>query len=86
MEDITSEQLEKIESLLFAGRKIEAIKLVREITGMGLADAKTFVDKHAKELGEAYPEKMPASKVGCGGASLIFIILSLGSAGVYLAL
>lgn len=33
------------------GRKIEAIKLLREATGMGLANAKVLVDKASRELG-----------------------------------
>ena len=33
------------------GRKIEAIKLLRESTGLGLANAKVLVDKAARRLG-----------------------------------
>jgi large subunit ribosomal protein L7/L12 len=35
---------ETIESLVRAGRKIEAIKLLREQTGLGLKEAKEHVD------------------------------------------
>ncbi len=85
MADIKEEQLKQVEELLFAGRKIEAIKLVREITGMGLKEAKEFVDQHAAHLHEAYPHKMPASKSGCGAASLIFLTVSLSLVGLYFA-
>lgn len=33
------------------GRKIEAIKLLRESTGLGLANAKVLVDKAARRVG-----------------------------------
>ena len=32
-----------IREFVFAGRKIEAIKLLREMSGLGLAEAKTMV-------------------------------------------
>ena len=34
----------RIRALVAASRKIEAIKLTREVTGLGLKDAKDFVD------------------------------------------
>ena len=33
------------------GRKVEAIKLLREATGLGLANAKVLVDKAARQHG-----------------------------------
>jgi ribosomal protein L7/L12 len=84
MADINEEQLKQIEEMLFAGKAIQAIKLVREITGMGLKDAKDFVDQHAAHLREAYPDKMPASKAGCGTASLIFLTVSLSLVAMYI--
>lgn len=41
-------------------RKIEAIKLVREATGSGLAEAKDFVEKYAAELYAKDPQKFSA--------------------------
>ncbi|MBX3380455.1 MAG: ribosomal protein L7/L12 [Phycisphaeraceae bacterium] len=35
---------DELKELVRAGRKIEAIKIYRERTGMGLAEAKEFVD------------------------------------------
>ncbi|HCD34290.1 MAG TPA: hypothetical protein DER01_17905 [Phycisphaerales bacterium] len=86
MEDLSSEQLEEVESFLFAGQKIQAIKAVRESTGMGLAESKDFVEKHERLLRDAYPDKMPASKAGCGAASLIFLAMTLGATSLYLCL
>jgi hypothetical protein len=37
------------------GRKIEAIKLLREATGIGLANAKVLVDKAARQHGPRSP-------------------------------
>jgi ribosomal protein L7/L12 len=37
------------------GRKIEAIKLLREATGLGLANAKVLVDKAARKHGPKDP-------------------------------
>lgn len=39
----------KITELLNKGKKIAAVKLVREITGFGLADAKEFLDTIERE-------------------------------------
>jgi len=46
--DIPSETLNRIHGLLQASDKIEAIKLVREATGMGLAEAKAVIDSLEK--------------------------------------
>lgn len=37
--------MEEIQDLVRAGRKIEAIKLYREKTGVGLAEAKAAIDR-----------------------------------------
>lgn len=36
---------DEVRALVAEGKKIEAIKLVRERTGLGLADAKEFVER-----------------------------------------
>ncbi len=41
---LTPEQLTKIRALIGAERKIDAIKLVRNLTGLGLKEAKDFVE------------------------------------------
>ena len=45
MADLSPGQREQVERALAAGRKIEAIKLYREFTGLGLAEAKDAVDR-----------------------------------------
>lgn len=42
--DIGPDHLDELRSLVGAGQQIQAIKMVRELTGMGLKDAKDFVD------------------------------------------
>jgi ribosomal protein L7/L12 len=40
---------DEVVAAIDAGRKIEAIKILRERTGIGLADAKHLVDRLARE-------------------------------------
>jgi hypothetical protein len=40
---------ERVLSALAAGRKIEAIKALREATGMGLKDANDAVERHLRD-------------------------------------
>jgi len=49
---LSEADLTEVEALLARRRKIEAIKLVRERTGMGLKDAKDFVEHHAAGGGQ----------------------------------
>ena len=42
--DIDPKVMDEIRQLLDAGQKIEAIKLLREATGLGLTEAKEMVD------------------------------------------
>lgn len=41
------------------GRKIEAIKMLREATGLGLANAKVLVDRAARAHGPRKPVQSP---------------------------
>lgn len=42
--------LDSVEALLRAGRKLEAVKLYRDITGAGLKEAKDHIDAMSDEL------------------------------------
>ena len=46
----TIQQLENIKQSIFAGRKIEAIKLYREAPGLGLKESKDAVEQLEVEL------------------------------------
>ncbi len=60
-ESLRAEELlapdEEIRDLLAHGKKIQAIKRVRELTGMGLKEAKDYVEAlpHAPPLGQLVP-------------------------------
>ena len=49
---LTPAQRAAIRAALAAGEKIEAIKLLREATGLGLAEAKDAVERMEREPGE----------------------------------
>jgi len=64
-----------------AGRKIEAIKILREETGLGLADAKHVVDSLVRE--RRAQSDIPAGMVEEGGAGsmlkmIVVIVVILG--------
>lgn len=42
---IEAEVIAELRALMGAGKKIEAIKRVREVTGLGLKEAKDFVER-----------------------------------------
>ena len=47
---IGSAEAASVESLIRAGRKIEAIKRLREETGLGLKEAKEEVERRQRQL------------------------------------
>ncbi len=53
---ITSENLERVRTMIAEGQYIEAIKLYRESTGASLKDAKDAVDAMAKGAGVEVPQ------------------------------
>jgi hypothetical protein len=73
---------EAIKTALFAGRKIEAIKLYRQISGQGLKEAKDFVEDLEEELRVSDPTRFvtgPRGK-GCGvGVLAILAVIWLAS-------
>lgn len=80
MSDVIPETAAKqIADCLYAGRKIEAIKLYREQTGKGLKEAKEFVEALEKELRVREPAKftVPPGGKGCLG---MIMALGLGAA------
>ncbi|MCH5373408.1 MAG: ribosomal protein L7/L12 [Planctomycetes bacterium] len=75
--DIPDDSKQQIAEAIFAERKIEAIKLYRDATGQGLAEAKEFIEKLTDELREKSPERFKplssGSADGCGSSALIFL-------------
>jgi hypothetical protein len=74
----------QMESLLREGRKIEAIKLYREITGVGLKEAKDAIERYHEELVMLHPEQFgippePTKSIGptgCSGVLLAMLVVS----------
>jgi ribosomal protein L7/L12 len=78
---IPEEKMTALMDLIFRGRKIEAIKLYRELTRLGLKEAKDEVDAIEATLRKDAPEKFTAAPKGkgCFGAAAM---LCLGGAAV----
>lgn len=78
------EEVQQIADALASGRKIEAIKMYREATGAGLAEAKDFVEALIPKLKEQDPEKYAklADAKGSGCASMILVCIGLGAVAV----
>jgi ribosomal protein L7/L12 len=73
----------EIYQLLAAGRKIAAIKLIREETGMGLAEAKKLADALSGH-DSAADEAPPALKEEGGASGVVAIVIAvLIAAAVY---
>ncbi|MFC1743037.1 ribosomal protein L7/L12 [Candidatus Riflebacteria bacterium] len=72
---LDSEKRNEIMSEIFAGRKVAAIKIYRDVTGQGLKEAKEFVDGLQAELQKKHPQKFSTPQgSGCGGAvSILFL-------------
>ncbi|AMV19820.1 ribosomal protein L7/L12 [Planctomyces sp. SH-PL14] len=76
-EPLSSELLGRLSDAIFQGRKIDAIKIHREATGMGLRESKEEVEAIAVRLRQSHPEKFALSRPdggsGCLGAVVLFI-------------
>src|SRR5688572_29254598 len=64
---IPEEALARVKEAIFRGQTIEAIRLYRETTGAGLAEAKTAVEQLEAELRAAEPDGFAAGGTGPGG-------------------
>jgi hypothetical protein len=73
---IPEEKLAALRELICGGRKIEAIKLYREISGLGLKEA---VEELEASLRKEYPEKFSSIQQGkgCLGASAVLCLCSI---------
>lgn len=63
---ISPEDLRDIQESIFAGRKIEAIKLYREYSGLGLKDAKDAVEELERKLRAESPGRFRTDAVDEG--------------------
>ena len=77
----TQEQWIEIQTDLFAGRKIQAIKTYREASGLGLKEAKDAMEAYEARLREEHPDRFTAAPAkGCMSMVLLFLG-SLAAAG-----
>jgi len=79
-QDIEINVEEEISSLIYEGKKIQAIKAYRNATFKGLKESKEYVDRLSMELYEKNPARFtvaPTKSAGCGTA-----IFSLGLIGL----
>ena len=78
---LDEKQLAAISDAIIAGRKIEAIKEYRELTGTGLKEAKEAIESITQSLAADHPELAKQNKSGC--ASMIVIGACLTGCGLY---
>ena len=84
--NLSDQQVREVTDHLLAGRKIAAVKVYREATGVGLKEAKESVEALEASLREKHPDKFPAAKAGCGAMIAIglFATALAGVAGGWL--
>lgn len=74
------DESESLYELIFTGQKIQAIKLYREASGVGLKEAKDAVELMEANLRREQPHRFQTVQgKGCGAGMLLFC-LCLGSA------
>lgn len=85
---MTPEQEQEIRALIAKGNKIEAIKLYREAMGVGLKEAKDWVDKESGTPASNFAERRKpvdaAKKVSTGCTSVVLCLILLAIVVVYL--
>ena len=77
---VPDDKLTQIAEALFQHRKIDAIKLYRNSTGVGLAEAKSAVERIEQKLKESAPEKFTAAPKRKGCLALVIVGCALASA------
>jgi ribosomal protein L7/L12 len=75
----SNNDIDQIQAAIFAGNKIQAIKLYRTATGEGLKESKGFIDALEAELRRTDPDKFTAPPLrGCGVAAAILLAFAAG--------
>ena len=77
---VSEEQITTLSECIFQGRKIEAIKLYRGMTGLGLKEAKDAVEELEKSLRTSAPDKFVpgAQGKGCLGIIVVGVLCTAG--------
>ena len=71
---IPEEKIAELSALIFQRRKIEAIKIYRDLTGLGLKESKDAVEELEASLQKASPEKFSPESKGCLGAAALVCV------------
>ncbi len=74
MKELSEEQLDEISKDIIQGRKIDAIKAYREVTGLGLKESKDAIEAITRDLAKEHPEILENQPKGCAGV-LVFGLL-----------
>lgn len=75
---LTPEQRQAMAELLYAGRKIEAIKQLRELSGLGLKESKDIIDRLEAALRAEHPERFTVPKKrGCMTVLALLLVIGL---------
>jgi ribosomal protein L7/L12 len=72
--DLPEDKITEIKTAIFAGRKIEAIKLFRHYGGTGLKEAKDFIENFTRELKAKEPDKFVSLRMAKGCAGVVVLI------------
>jgi len=73
-DNISAEQWEKIQQAIEAGRKIEAIKLIREETGLGLKEAKDMADALDTDARQSFSGKRATGETDKSGCAAVLAV------------
>ena len=76
---IPENALAAIKDALYQGRKIDAIKLYREQTDEGLAEAKTAVEELEAELRKSSPNLFSAKPAGKGCLGMLVVVCAIAA-------
>jgi len=72
--ELTPEQREAFAEALYAGRKIDAIKQLRELSGLGLKESKEIIERLEAELRAAHPERFIDPRTKSKSCLLLLIL------------
>ena len=85
---LPDEAVEQIQTAIFAGQKIVAIKVYRQATKSSLVDAKNFVEALQHRLWQESPQKFTVQpgKAGCSRSVVVVVLVLLMAAAAKLLL
>jgi ribosomal protein L7/L12 len=80
--ELAPEQRQAFADALYSGRKIEAIKQLRELSGLDLKEAKEIIDRLEADLRAAHPERFTKTSSKGAGCAVAFVLLILAGGGL----